>query len=69
MTRPRTLPAGSLPATFETRTHMPVILAALLAALIGALLAIGGSVALTASQGGGSFPEQNTGSITVYGNN
>jgi len=48
---------------------MPVILAALLAALIGALLAIGGSVALTASQGGGSFPEQNTGSITVYGQN
>lgn len=48
---------------------MPGLIAAIIAAVIGAVLAIGGGVALTASQGGGSFPEQQPGSITVYGSN
>ncbi len=46
---------------------MPGLLAALIAALIGAVLAVGGGVALTSSQGGGGYPAQNPDSITVYG--
>jgi hypothetical protein len=48
---------------------MSAVVAGIIAAVIGALVAVGGGVALTASQGGGSFPAQNTGSITVYGTN
>ncbi len=48
---------------------MTGILAAIIAAIIGALVAVGGGVALTSSQGAGSFPAQSTGSITVYGQN
>ena len=46
---------------------MPGIVAILIAALIGAVVGVGGSVALVQSQGGGGFPDQNPGSITVYG--
>ena len=48
---------------------MPGIVAAIIALEIGAIVGIGGSVALASSQGGGSFPEQQPGSITVYGQN
>ncbi len=48
---------------------MPGLVAAIIAAVIGVVLGIGGGVALTASQGGGSYPEQQPGSITVYGSN
>lgn len=46
---------------------MPGLVAAIIAAIIGVLLGIGGGIALTASQGGGSYPQQQPGSITVYG--
>jgi hypothetical protein len=48
---------------------MPVVVAGIVAAVIGAVLAVGGGMALTSSQGGGSFPDQQPGSITVYGSN
>ena len=48
---------------------MPGLIAGIIAAVIGAVLAIGGGVALTASQGGGTVPVQQPGSITVYGTN
>lgn len=48
---------------------MPGVVAGIIAAVIGVVVGVGGSVALTTSQGGGSFPAQNTGSITVYGQN
>jgi hypothetical protein len=48
---------------------MSALIAGLIAAAIGAILAVGGGVALVSSQGGGSFPAQNTGSIAVYGQN
>lgn len=41
--------------------------AAIIAVVIGAVVGVGGSVALVSSQGGGSFPEQVPGSIVVYG--
>jgi hypothetical protein len=48
---------------------MPGLVAAIIALVIGAVVGVGGSVVLVKSQGGGSFPEQSTGSITVYGTN
>ena len=47
---------------------MPGIVAAIIAIIIGVLVGVGGGVALTSSQGGGSFPEQAQGPIVVYGN-
>lgn len=46
---------------------MTGVVAGLVAALIGAVVAVGGGVALAASQGP-TYPAQNTESITVYGN-
>lgn len=40
---------------------MPGFIAAIIAAIIGAVLAIGGGVALTPAEGGGSYPEQQPG--------
>jgi hypothetical protein len=48
---------------------MPGLIAAIIALVLGALLGIGGGIGLVKSQGGGSFPEQNPNSITVYGSN
>jgi len=48
---------------------MPGLLAIIIALIIGALVGIGGGVALVNTQGGGSFPAQNAGSITIYGTN
>ena len=48
---------------------MPILTAAIIAAILGLLLGIGGAFGLVASQGGGSFPAQNTGSIVTYGTN
>ena len=48
---------------------MSGLIAGIIAAVVGGVLAVGGGVALVSSQGGGSFPAQNTGSITVYGQN
>jgi len=48
---------------------MPGVVAGIIAAVIGVVVGVGGSVVLTTSQGGGTFPEQNPGSITVYGQN
>jgi hypothetical protein len=48
---------------------MPVLIAGIIAAVVGAILGVGTAFGLVASQGGGSFPEQNTGSIVVYGSN
>jgi hypothetical protein len=48
---------------------MPGLIAAIIALVIGAVVGIGGSVVLVKSQGGGSFPQQNPNSITVYGSN
>lgn len=45
------------------------ILAAIIAALIGVVLGVGGAFALVTSQGGGSYPEQVPGAIVVYGTN
>lgn len=47
---------------------MPGIVAVIIAIVLGILAGIGGGVALTSSQGGGSFPQQAQGSIVVYGN-
>ena len=47
---------------------MPGIVAAIIAIVIGALAGVGGAVALTQSQGGGTYPQQAQGSIVVYGN-
>lgn len=48
---------------------MPGLVAAIIAIVIGAVVGFGGSVALVKSQGGGSYPQQNPNSITVYGSN
>ncbi len=48
---------------------MPGLVAGIIAAVVGIVLGVGGAVALTTSQGGGSFPDQQPGSITVYGSN
>ncbi len=48
---------------------MPGLIAGIIALVVGAVVGIGGGVVLVQSQGGGSFPEQNTGSIVVYGSN
>lgn len=48
---------------------MPGLVAGIIAAVIGVVLGIGGGIALTSSQGGGSYPDQQPGSITVYGTN
>ena len=48
---------------------MPGLAAVLIAAVVGVVVGVGGGFALVASQGGGSFPAQNTGSIVVYGSN
>lgn len=53
----------------EKGLPMSGLIAGIIAAIVGGLLAVGGGVALVSSQGGGSFPTQNTGSITVYGQN
>ena len=41
----------------------------IIAIVIGLLVGVGGGLGLVASQGGNSYPAQDTGSITVYGNN
>jgi hypothetical protein len=48
---------------------MSGLIAGIIAAVVGGVLAVGGGVALVSSQGGGNFPAQNDGSITVYGQN
>jgi len=48
---------------------MPILIAGIIAAVLGVIVGIGGALGLVASQGGGSFPAQNTGSIVVYGTN
>jgi hypothetical protein len=48
---------------------MPGLIAGIIALVVGAVIGVGGGVALVQSQGGGSFPEQNPGSIVVYGSN
>ena len=48
---------------------MPVLIAAIIALILGAIVGVGGSMALVSSQGGGSFPQQNQSSIVVYGSN
>jgi hypothetical protein len=48
---------------------MPGLIAAIIALIIGAIVGIGGGVVLVQSQGGGGYPEQNPGSIVVYGSN
>lgn len=47
---------------------MPGIVAIIIAIVIGTLAGVGGAVALTSSQGGGTYPAQKQGSIVVYGN-
>jgi hypothetical protein len=48
---------------------MPGLVAVIIAVVIGAVVGVGGGVVLVKSQGGGTYPEQNTSSITVYGSN
>jgi hypothetical protein len=48
---------------------MPGPIAAIIALVIGAVVGVGGGVALVQSQGGGGYPDQNPGSIVVYGSN
>jgi hypothetical protein len=45
------------------------LLAAIIAALIGVFLGVGGAFGLVQSQGGGQLPEQVPGAIVVYGTN
>jgi hypothetical protein len=45
------------------------LIAIVVAVVLGLLVGVGGSLGLVASQGGNGYPTQNTGSITVYGNN
>jgi len=48
---------------------MPGLIAVIIAAVVGVVVGVGGGIALVQSQGGGSFPQQNPGSIVVYGTN
>jgi len=48
---------------------MPGLIAAIIALIIGAIVGVGGGMALVSSQGGGSYPQQNQTSIVVYGSN
>ena len=45
------------------------LIAIVVAIVLGLLVGVGGGLGLVASQGGNRYPTQNTGSITVYGNN